>query len=122
MPRPPLGPDDPDFSILSLFPSIAGRDKDLVDNAMGTYRNLLGMPEIGLDSDELRQIALTRNIQTPLTQTMLQDPGFGVGTVDVQLRNYEAFDKAYRAKLRQELERRNYTYITKSGSKGRFGK
>jgi len=89
---------------------------------MDTYENLLNMSEIGLDSDELREIALTRNIQIPLTQTMLQDPGFGVGTVEEQLRNYEAFDVAYRSKLRQELERRNYTCITKNGGKGRLGK
>lgn len=116
MPRPPLRPDDPDYSILSLFPPISGRGKDLVDNAMETYRNLLNMSGIGLDSavgddgvEELHKIALTRNIHTPLTQTMLQDEGFNVGTVDEQLKNYEAFDKSYRAKLRQELERRNYT-------------
>jgi len=128
MPRPPLRPDDPDYSILSLFPVVAGRDKDLVDNAMETYRNLLEMPQLGLDDvdggniDQLRQIALTRNIHTPLTQTMLQDPGFGVGEVEDQLINYQAFDKAYRAKLREELERRNYTCITKEGGKSRLGK
>lgn len=78
-----------------------GRGREILDRAQQTYENLIkSVLPIGASEDEVRE-NLTRNLETPITQPLLEQ--IGVGTVEEQMRRYAAFDKAYRTAVADEL-------------------
>lgn len=75
--------------------------KEILDRATETYRNLLKMTSIGLSSEEARAEALIKNLDTAISQPLLEE--IGIGTVSDQLQRYKSFDAAYRKAVADEL-------------------
>lgn len=59
------------------------------------------MPVFGLGSEEKRTEALIRNLETPVSQTLLEQ--IGIGTASEQLKRYKDFEAAYRNAVADEL-------------------
>lgn len=59
------------------------------------------MTSIGLSSEEARAEALIKNLDTAISQPLLEE--IGIGTVSDQLQRYKAFDAAYRKAVADEL-------------------
>jgi hypothetical protein len=72
-----------------------------LDRATETFRNLIEHVRPGISgSPEITEI-LTKNLETPITQTLLEQ--IGIGTVSEQMTRYQAFDARYRAAVAEEL-------------------
>ena len=78
-----------------------GRGREILDRARQTYENLI-RSVLPVEAGEAEVIEnLTRNLETPITQPLLEQ--IGIGTVEEQMHRYAAFDKAYRTAVAEEL-------------------
>lgn len=77
-----------------------GRGRQILDEARQTYQNLIRSVKVGASEPEVME-TLTRNLETPISQPLLEE--IGIGTVEQQMSRYKAFDTAYRRAVADEL-------------------